>query len=145
MAVTASLYNNALKSMVNGDIDWESDTVKCALLKSTYTPDIDTHDTWDDISSHEVSGAGYTAGGQALANRTATLDTESDKVRCDSDDVEWTSSTITARYAVVYQDSGTPSTSRLIMLLNFGEDYSSSSGTFKITVHNDGWFVVEQV
>lgn len=145
MAVTASLYNSVLEDLVEGELDWEGDTIKCALLGSGYTPDIDSHAVWSDVSAYEVSGTGYTAGGQTLANRLITLDTVNDEVRCDSDDPQWASSTITARYAVVYQDTGTPSTSRLIALMNFGQDYASSNGTFKITVASGGWLKIAQV
>jgi hypothetical protein len=53
----------------------------------------------------------------------------------DADDVVWTSSTITARYAIVYYSTGVASTSPLLSLLDFESNQSSSSGDFRITWH----------
>lgn len=48
---------------------------KLALLKSTYTPDLTSDEFWSTVSSHEASGAGYTAGGKTLATVALTLTT----------------------------------------------------------------------
>lgn len=53
-------------------------------------------------------------------------------VRFDGADVVWTSSTITARYAVYYYSTGTASTSALIAIVDFGSDQSSSNGNFSL-------------
>jgi len=65
------IYNNFLEELLKANIDFENDTFKLALVTSSYTPDRDTHDNFDDITN-EVSGTGYTAGGAALANLTVT-------------------------------------------------------------------------
>jgi hypothetical protein len=44
-----------------------------ALLGSGYTPNLATDVHWADISSHEISGTGYTAGGQPLTGVTVTV------------------------------------------------------------------------
>jgi len=51
----------------------------------------------------------------------------------DAADTTWASSTITARYAVVYASTGTASTSPLIGYVDFGSDQSSTNGNFTIT------------
>lgn len=52
----------------------------------------------------------------------------------DGADTSWASSTITARYAVIYDSTpGTDATRPLIALINFGADMSSTAGTFLIT------------
>jgi hypothetical protein len=109
-----------------------ADTIKCALLTSSYTPNIDTHDYWDDVSANEVSGTGYTPDGETLANQAVTQDNTNDRAVFDADDVTWSSSTITARYAVLYKYTGTPATSPLICYFDFTSDKSSSNADFTI-------------
>ena len=138
MAVTALWYGNAFKAAFNKEIDLDEATkIKIQLCTSSYTPDQDTHDYEDDITN-EVVGAGYTEGGAELASLAPTYTAGTNVFAFDAADVTWTSSTITARYAVVYYNSGTPSTSPLICYIDFGEDVISTSGDFKIEFHSDG-------
>lgn len=111
MAVTAYLYGNAIKAAFNKEIDWNDGNVKVMLTTSSYTPDQDAHDYKDDVTN-EVSGDGYDAGGTALANPTLTYTGATNKLKLDADDASWPNSTITARRAVVYYNTGTPSTTR---------------------------------
>lgn len=137
MTITSFWYGNALAKALNKEIDWNTDTVKCALLVDTYTPDQDTHDYFDDVVAHEVAaGGGYTAGGATLANCTVTYDAGTNTLKIDADDVTWAAATITAHYAVVYVDTGTDSTSPLIVCVDFGQNYSSGGLDFAI-----GWNV----
>jgi hypothetical protein len=108
------------------------------LLLNTYTPDIDTDAFIDDVSANETSGTGYTAGGKTITNITVTQDDTNDKGKLDGDDVDWANSTITARYAVIYKDTGTPATSPLMAYIDFGEDKSSSNENFTISWSADG-------
>lgn len=138
MAVTITFYNNFKLRQLNGNaIDLDTDTVKAALCTSSYTPDIDAHDFFDDITS-EVSGTGYTAGGATVGSKTLTLDTANNRVVWDAADVTWASSSITARYAILYEDTGTPATSGLIAVIDFGTDFSTSLSTFIIPWNADG-------
>jgi len=143
MAVTASWYNLGMQNFMLGLIDWEDDTIRCALTTSSYSPDKDTDEFFDDISN-EVVGAGYTADGAALTTLAVNVDTAADEVQLDSDNVQWTSATITARIAVIYKDTGTPATSPLIGWVDFGTDETVTAGTFSITVDADGWFKITQ-
>lgn len=61
-------------------------------------------------------------------------------VAFDAADAAWTSSTITARYGVLYKSTGTASTSALIGIFDFGGNISSTSGTFTIQFHSSGIF-----
>ncbi len=98
-------------------------------------PNQDTHDYFDDVNTYEVSGAtGYTAGGITLSSKTSTYDSANNVIILDAADVTWSSSTITARYAVVYDDSpATNGTKPLIGYVDFGSDQSSTNGNFTIT------------
>lgn len=132
MAVTAKMYGLAQQSFASGSINWGSDTIKVALCTSTYTPNQDTHDFFDDVTN-EVSGTGYTAGGATLASKTNTYTTATNTQTLDAADTSWSTSTITARYAVIYKSTGTASTSPLIAYVDFGADVSSTAATFSIT------------
>lgn len=132
--MASKLYGNAIKAAFNGEIDWDTDTIKVALLSSAHTPNQDTHDYWDDVSANEVSGTGYTAGGATLASKTSTYDGANNVLVLDAADVVWSASTITARYAVIYNDSGaTAAQKALIGYVDFGSDQSSTNGNFTIT------------
>jgi hypothetical protein len=134
----SKLYGNFLLKALNKEVDFDSDTIKVALLTSSYTPDQDAHDYFNDVSANEVSGTGYTAGGATLASKTATYDSASNVIVLDAADTTWSSSTITARYAVIYDSTGTSSTSALIGYVDFGSDQSSTSGNFTITWDSTG-------
>lgn len=131
------IYNNFKKLIMNGGIDLDTDTIKVALVTSSYTPDQDTHDFFDDVTN-EVSGTGYTAGGASLANKAVTADNTDNEGVFDADDVSWTTATITARAAVVYKSTGTASTSALICYVDFGSDKVSTAGTFTIAWNSEG-------
>lgn len=141
--MASKVYGNANKAAWNKEIDFDSDTIKVALLSSAYTPNQDSHDYWDDVSTNEVSGTGYTAGGKALTTKSVTYDAATNTVKFDADDVTWTGSTITARYAVVYDDSGaTNGQKALIAYFDFTTDRASSNGEFVVRWGADGIFSV---
>src|SRR5690349_21680891 len=101
MAVTSKFYGNAFVNAFDKKIDFNSDTIKCALATSSYTPDQDAHDFFNDITN-EVSGTGYTAGGATITSPSITYTGGTNTLKLDGDDVSWTTSTITARYAIIY-------------------------------------------
>lgn len=139
-----TIYNSFKKAIGDGTIDWDDNsttTIKCALVTAAYTPDQDLHDFFDDVTN-EVTGTGYTAGGAAVANRSVTVDNTANHAEYDGDDVVWASSTITARGAVIYKDTGTGATSPLIAYIDFGSDQSSSNASFTIQWDTDGIFTI---
>jgi hypothetical protein len=130
----SKLYGQFLAKALNKEVDWDSDTIKVALLTSSYTPNQDTHDYFDDVSAFEVTGTGYSTGGQTLGSKTVTYDAANNVIVLDAADTTWSSSTITARYAVVYDDSGATAASKaLIGYVDFSSDQSSTNGNFTIT------------
>jgi hypothetical protein len=143
-AVTAGQFGIPIKNLLSGANlwDWDTDTIKCSLHTSTYTPDIDAHDFFNDCTN-EITGTGYTAGGATLTASAPTYDTATDQVRLDAADTTWTTSTLTARIAIVYKSTGTASTSPLISFVNFGADVSTTAGTFQITWDATGIFIID--
>lgn len=142
MAVSAKLYGSALAKLANKEIDFDSDTIKVALATSAYTPDQDAHDYFNDITN-EVVGTGYTAGGATLASKTVTYTAATNTQAFDAADVVWPASTITARYAIIYDATpGTAATNPLIGYVDFGADVSSTSGDFTISWAAGGIFTL---
>lgn len=141
MAITAHVYGNFLKNVLTGEtFDWLTHPIKVMLCTSDYAPDQDNHQTKADVTG-EASGEGYTAGGQELANKTITYDADSNATILDADDVVWSNSTITARYAVIYDDSGATDSGKLLLgFVDFDGERSSENGDFRIVWHTDGIF-----
>ncbi len=109
-------------------------TLKVALVDAT-TPDQNLHDFFDDIIT-EVIGTGYTAGGNAAASPTYTLSVAGLITFDASDPATWAQDAAgfsTARRAILYYDTGTASTSRLVAYSDdFGADRGNVSGDFSI-------------
>ena len=132
-------FLNALKNDLALDLDdTTADRFKAMLVTSSYTPNFGTHDFKSDVTN-EVSGTGYDAGGKSLSS--VTLTQSGGTITFDAADVTWTSSTITARAAVIYDDSLT--NDPLIAYIDFGADKSSSAGDFVLTFNASGIFTLD--
>jgi hypothetical protein len=133
MAVTTKFYGKGLLGVFTGAIDLDTDTFKALLATNVYTPDQDAHDYRDDVTANEVTGTGYTAGGVTLAGVSVTYDAASNEVRILWNDATWSSSTITARYAIIYKSrGGAASADDLLAYIDFGQDMSSNNGAFTL-------------
>ena len=105
--MASALYDAGRKAFLDGDIDWLVDTIKIALLATTHTPGLSTHDFWDDVSADQI-GSSVT-----LGTKTSTAGV--------ADAADATFLTVTGAecsYICIYKDTGTPSTSPLIALLD---------------------------
>ena len=135
MPVSAKWYGKALEGQYSATsarrVDWVNDTIKVALCTSSYTPDQDAHDFFNDITN-EVSGTGYTAGGATLGTKSLNYDTATNVLSLRAATSSWTSATFTARYAVIYASTGSSATSPVLGYVDFGGDQTVSSGTFNI-------------
>jgi hypothetical protein len=125
------IYNSFWADLGRADIDLAVDTFKVMLVTSSYTADKDTHDRRNDVTN-EVTGAGYTAGG-ATCTVTIATNTSIDRTTYTFSSVEWPTSTITARGAVVYKSrGGASSNDELIFYSDFNTNISSAATTFEI-------------
>lgn len=79
-------------------------------------------------TSNEVSGTNYTAKGNTLTRVDPS--TSGTTALTDFADTTWSSSTITARGALIFNEDASGDTS--VLVLDFGADKSSSSGDFTI-------------
>lgn len=140
---TTTIYAGFVTSLADKLIDLSSDTIKVALLTSSYTPNRDTHDFFNDVSAAETSGTGYTAGGATLASVTWNYNTSTDIYTFDAADTSWATSTITARYAVIYDSTpGTAATNPLIAYVDFVTDQSSVGAAFSLAWNASGIFQI---
>jgi len=104
------------------------DTFKLALYNNSASF---TAATTAYTATNEVANSGsYAAGGGALTNVTPT--TSGTTAFTDFDDLTFTSATITARGALIYNDTaaGDPT----VAVLDFGADKTSTAGDFQIVM-----------
>lgn len=90
--------------------------------------------TTDYTATNEVSNSGsYLAGGGDLTNVTPT--SSGTTAYADFDDITFTSATITARGALIYNSEagGGTNTTNTVAVLDFGSDKTSTSGDFRIS------------
>ncbi len=124
-------------AQVGTAINLATDTIKLMLLTSSHTPNIDTEVFIDDVSASEVGDSGsYSAGGVTLTVTGSTDDTN-DWGKWDATDVQITTFTGSFRYGVIYKDTGTPSSSPIICVQDYGAT-SATNGTVDITFHANG-------
>lgn len=132
-------YNSFKESLLDGtapDLGDAGVDVKVALVES-HTPDVDTHEFWDDVSADEVSGSGYTSGGEELAGKSVTQDDTDDEGVFDADNVTWTGLDVgTPSHAIIYHDTGTPGTSPLIAYMEITT--ASNGGNYTISWDAEG-------
>lgn len=124
MAITQALCNVFKRDILDG-VHLPGHTYKIALYTSSATLGASTTAY---SATNEVSGTGYSAGGMSLSGRAVTLDTGVGIM--DFTDPVWSGATITARGALIYNDSvvGKPA----IAVLDFGSDITSTNGNFTV-------------
>ena len=125
MAITTAMCSSFKEELLKGVHDFENDTFKMALYTSSATLGASTTAY---TVTNEVSGTGYTAGGQALDSPTVTLSGTTAFV--DFADETWTTATITARGALIYNSTaaGNPA----VAVFDFGADKTSTAGDFVV-------------
>jgi len=121
VAITATPYGQSFIGLGMGRFDFTSHSFKVLLTTASYTPNF-ASDTYRSDVTNEVSGVGYVTGGQALANLSWTYDDGVAILGCDP--VVCTNATFTARYAVIYRNTGTNTTSPLLSWVDFGVNVS---------------------
>lgn len=127
------VYNSCIRDAVIGLIDFDTDTFKMMLVTSTYTAS-KSHSKRSDITN-EVTGTGYSTGGNACSVSVAAIDNVNNDVEISFTVTSWTSATITARAGVIYKSrGGASSADELVGYVDFGSDVSSTNGTFAVTV-----------
>lgn len=120
-------------------IDLSLTTHKWAMYTNTLTPNFSTDAAYS--ATNEVSGAGYTAGGQVIVSPTVT-ESPASVLMFDMADEVWASPTsVTARGAILYADA--LAGNNLIVGMTFGSDFTSTAGTFTIQFASTGVFTID--
>ena len=132
MAITQAMCTSFKDQILEAVHDFRTsggDVFKLALYSSAATLDATTTAY---TSSNEVANSGtYAAGGGSLTNVTPT--TSGTTAFTDFDDISFTSATINARGALIYNSTPTHTyTNPSVVVLDFGGDKISTSGTFTI-------------
>lgn len=128
MAITQAMCTSFKKELMTGTHNFTAstgDTFKLALYTSSATLGATTTAY---SATNEASGTGYSAGGGTLTNVTPT--TSGTTALTDFADLTFSSATITANGALIYNDTaaGDPS----VVVLAFGGDKTSTAGDFTI-------------
>ena len=117
-------------SLANTPVDFDTDSLRVALIDDTLAPDPTAHDLWGDLVANEVTGTNYTAGGFDFTTPTLALD--SGVVKFDAEDATWAqhaSGFTDARYAILLAyDAGTPNNSPIIASADLGSNKGNVAG-----------------
>lgn len=127
MAITQAMATSFKQELLTGTHDFTNgtgDTFKIALFTSSATLGASTTAY---STSNEVSGTGYTVGGNTLTNVTPS--TSGTTAFTDFADTTWGSATITARGALIYNST---ESNKAVVVLDFGSDKTSTNGDFTI-------------
>ena len=131
MAITQAMCTSFKQELLEGQHDFRTTghTFYMALYTSSATLDAATTDY---SATNEVSGTGYVAAGQQLTQVNPT--TSGTTAFTDFADETWTTATITARGAIIYNTTtgGGSGTTDTVVVLDFGSDKTSTSGDFQI-------------
>lgn len=112
------------KELYEGIHDLLTDTIKIALY--TANADIDANTTVY-VVTNEITGTGYTAGGNTLTG--TTVNSENGVAYVSFDNTTWASASFTCRGALIYNST---KANRSIAVLNFGSDKTVLNQTFQI-------------
>ena len=128
MAITQAMCTSFKKELLEGKhnfLNSGGDTFKIALYTSSASL---AASTTAYTTSNEVSGTNYTAKGNTLTN----VDPSSSGTTALTDfaDTTWSSSTITAYGAMIFNEDTSGDTS--VLVLDFGADKTSTAGDYTI-------------
>lgn len=130
--MASGIYNRFKANLMNKEVDLEADVIRVALMTTSHSFTA-TDNVFADVSANEISGTGYTANGEALANKAVT---QAATTKFDADDTAWTTATFTTFHAVIYDDTLT--NNDLIASIDFGGEQQVTAANFTIAWHTDG-------
>jgi hypothetical protein len=129
MAFTGNYMPTSFKiQLLNGLQNFSANTFKIALYTSSATLDANT--TAYSTSNEVATGGNYVAGGNTLSvTTTPTNGGSGTTAYIDFADTTWSAATITARGALIYNNSQSNSA---VAVLDFGSDKTSTDGDFTV-------------
>ena len=132
MAITQAMCTSFKEDLFQKEQDLDSDTIRIALYTSSANLDATT--TAYTATGEVADGNGYTTTGEVLTN--PVIGTSGTTAYVDFDNPEWTSASFTTAGALIYND--TTAGNNAIAVLNFGGDFTVTSGTFRIVFPTPG-------
>jgi hypothetical protein len=122
-----ALYTKGKEKMLSAAINYPSDTIKAALVNSSYTPNLATDEFLTTVSTYVLNTS------QTLASKAVTGGA------FDAADVTWTAVTAgaTAKFVVLYKDTGSAATSPLLALIDTITGFPLATNGADITVQWD--------
>lgn len=144
MAMSSGIYaNTLLDALGNGtalDLDSGGDSIKWQFVSDTEAPNYD--DATDPVEADilaEVTGTGYTTGGEVLGASALTQITQ--YLKFDGTDVSLSNTTLSSVEGVIgFDDTIASPVDPLLWGTDFGTPYTTSAGTFAITWDTNGIF-----
>ena len=140
-------YNCFKKNLMDGihDLGSGGNDLKLILV-SSYSPNIDTHTVYADVSSAEYSsGSGYTAGGLSLTGQSTVQDNTNDQGVMDADDGIWAAlgplSPATPSHVIMYDNDTTTPTDALMAYWEIGTT-ATTGGNYAIEWATAGIFLL---
>ena len=135
----ANVISNVFKEeLLKGNHDFDGGaTYKLALYTSSKTATASDPTAYNSTNEQSDTGT-YSAGGGTLSNPAVTGGSSASTAYVDFDDVSFTTATITARYAQIYRSDGSAPTNNSVCVLDFGGNFSTTSGTFTVQFPTGG-------
>lgn len=138
--MASGIYNRFFYRLATAATNWSTAGAwKVALVGPTYTFNKD-YNLWSSVSSTQITGTGYTAGGKSLLSPTVTEDDTNDWAQLDAADRTWTTGTFSAAGAVIYRVSG----SHLVCFFSFGTTKTCNAGNFTLQWNSNGIMTLAQ-
>ena len=117
------------QELLKGTHNFTSNTIKLALYEAgSGAPYTVSSTVYSSGTANQVSGTGYTTGGNTLSNPVVANQTSVATLTFDQ--TQWTSATFGAAFGAIYNNSASD---KLVVVLDFGGTKSCSNGTFTIT------------
>ena len=127
------VFNKCKYLLAKKIIDFSADVFKIMLMQAGFTPDVDTHAAYADVSASELpSGNGYTAAGLTLSGVAVTQDDTDDRTEVTWANAQWTANGGAigpSPGAIIYDDTvAAPVNKPLIGYIDFGGNQSQADG-----------------
>ena len=136
MAIVSGLANSFKLECLQGIHVFGTDTFRLALYTSAANL---SKATTAYSTTNEITGTGYTAGGNVAAVTASWPQLNGDIAEVEFDLVAWANASFTCRGALLYNAS---KANRAVGVLNFGNDVGASGSTFQVNL-NDADTLVE--
>jgi len=124
VTIAQGLTTSFKQEMLQGTHNLLTDTLRMALYSDSASIGATTTAY---TTTGEITGTGYTAGGQVVTGASISASTDG-VVFVDFNDVAWSSASFTARGALIYNSS---KSNKSVAVIDFGSNKTSSS-TFTV-------------